>query len=144
MDNIKNYILAVLGVSGAFIAELLGGWDWSLQSLIIFISIDFILGLLVAGVWGKSNKTVSGKLDSKACWQGLIRKGGILLVVLIASRLDIVMNTNGFVRTAVILYFIGNEGISIIENLGVMGVPFPKWLKEKFENLKEKNEKLEK
>ena len=144
MDNIKNYILAVLGVSGAFIAELLGGWDWSLQSLIIFISIDFILGLLVAGVWGKSNKTVSGKLDSKACWQGLIRKGGILLVVLIASRLDIVMNTNGFVRTAVILYFIGNEGISIIENLGIMGVPFPKWLKEKFENLKEKNEKLEK
>ena len=144
MDNIKNYILAALAASGAFIAELLGGWDWSLQSLIIFISIDFILGLLVAGVWGKSNKTVSGKLDSKACWQGLIRKGGILLVVLIASRLDIVMNTNGFVRTAVILYFIGNEGISIIENLGIMGVPFPKWLKEKFENLKEKNEKLEK
>ena len=141
MEHIKQYILAALSVIGAFIAKLLGGWDWSLQTLVIFISIDFILGILIAAFWGKSNKTESGTLDSKACWQGLIRKGGILLVVLIATQLDVVMATGGFVRTAVIFYFIGNEGISIIENLGIMGVPLPSWLKSKFESLRDDNDK---
>lgn len=144
MENIKTYLLATIGVLGATIAELLGGWDWGLQSLIIFITIDFILGFLVAAVWEKSNKTVSGTINSKACWQGLIRKGGMLLIVLIATRLDILLNTNGFVRTAVILYFVGNEGISIVENLGTMGVPLPSWLKKKFENLRNDNDKISK
>lgn len=140
MDSIKTLLLSALSVFCSFIAYVLGGWDWALQTLIIFISVDFISGLLIAAVWNKSTKTVSGKIDSRACWQGLIRKGGILLVVLISNRLDTVMGTDGFVRTAVIFYFIGNEGISIIENLGIMGIPLPNWIKENFQNLKDKME----
>ena len=136
MDSIKNYVLVSLGIVGAFIAEAFGGWDLSVQTLVIFITVDFTLGLLIAAVWGKSSKTETGKIDSRACWQGLIRKGGIFLVVLIAARLDLVMQTDGFVRTAVIMYFIGNEGISIVENLGTMGVPLPNWLRHRFEALK--------
>lgn len=142
MDNVKNIVMWFLSVVCSLIACLFGGWDWALQTLIIFISADFLTGLLIAGFWEKSNKSYSGKIDSRACLRGLIRKGGILLVVLIANRLDIVMCTDGFARTAVIFYFIGNEGISIIENLGIMGVPFPKWLKNKFQVLKNDTEKV--
>ena len=141
MNDLKTFVLAFSGSAGAVIAQFLGGWDWALQTLIIFISVDFILGVLLAAIWGKSSKSESGSIESRACLKGLFRKGGILLTVLVAAQLDALVGTGSFCRTAVIIYFIGNEGISITENLGIMGVPFPKWLKNKFETLKEDNGK---
>jgi len=141
---IKDTILASLSIAGSFIARSLGGWDSALKTLIIFMAIDYLTGLLVAGVWQRSNKSQTGALESRAGFKGLIRKGLILLVVLIGVQLDLILGIQGFCRTAIVLFFCGNEGLSIIENLGIMGVPLPDFVKEKFEQLKDKGNPKEK
>jgi toxin secretion/phage lysis holin len=103
---------------------LFGGWDAALVTLIIFMGIDYFTGLIVAGVFHNSTKTENGALESKAGWKGLCRKGVTLLIVLVACRLDLIMGST-FIRDAVIIAFIANETISIIENAGLMGVPIP-------------------
>ena len=135
----KILITTTLGVIGAFIASLFGGWDAALTTLVIFMAIDYATGLIVAGVFHKSPKTQSGALESRAGWKGLCRKGMTLLIVLIACRLDLVMNTT-FVRDTVIIGYIINETISIIENAGLMGLPIPAVIKKAIEILKNKTE----
>lgn len=120
----KEGICTGIGVVGGFIASLFGGWDTGLITLIIFMSIDYISGLVVAGVFHNSKKTDSGTLESKAGWKGLCRKCMTLLFVLIAYRLDLVLGSN-YIRDAVIIGFIANETISIVENAGLMGIPLP-------------------
>ncbi len=140
----KTMYLSVLGAisaAGAAVASLLGGWDQALETLVWMIGIDFILGILVALLWHKSNKSSDGSFDSHSSFKGLFRKGGILLVVLIAARLDSYMQTDGYIRTAVILFFIANEGFSIIENLGIMGVPLPDAIREAFSAIRTSGEK---
>lgn len=131
-------ILAVLAVIGTTIAEALGGWDTALKTLVIVMAIDYGTGILCALVWKKSPKTEDGTFESKASLKGLIRKGAILLVVLIAARLDMLMGTD-ITRLAVIMFFIANDGFSIIENLGIMGVPMPEIVKNAFALLREKS-----
>lgn len=113
-----------IGAIGAGIAGLFGGWDAALFTLIIFMSIDYISGLLVAGVFHNSPKTETGALESKAGLKGLLRKGGMLLVVLVACRLDLMLGAH-FIRDAVVIALVSNEALSIVENLGLMGVPIP-------------------
>jgi toxin secretion/phage lysis holin len=120
----KEGICTVIGVIGSSIAALFGGWDAALVTLIIFMGIDYLTGLIVAGVFHNSTKTENGALESKAGWKGLCRKGVTLLIVLVACRLDLIMGST-FIRDAVIIAFIANETISIIENAGLMGVPIP-------------------
>lgn len=115
----KNGICTIVGVVGSFIASLFGGWDTALVTLMIFMAVDYITGLVVAGVFHKSPKTDGGTLESRAGWKGLCRKGMTLLVVLVACRLDLIMGSN-FIRDATIIAFIANETISIIENAGLM------------------------
>lgn len=128
-------IAAGAGAAGSFIVNLLGGWNEDLTTLLIFMGIDFITGLAIAGVWKKSSKSQTGALNSKSAWQGLCRKGASLLVVLVAHRLDIATGAD-YIRTAVIIAFIVDEGISILENLGIMGVPMPAVLKKAIDVLK--------
>lgn len=135
----KSLITTIFGVIGAFITSLFGGWDAALTTLIIFMTIDYVTGLIVAGVFHKSPKTKSGALESRAGWKGLCRKGMALLIVLIACRLDLVMHTN-FVRDAVIIGYIANETISIIENAGLMGLPIPAVIRKAIEILTDKTE----
>ena len=135
---IKDSVLAALAVAGSYAAQALGGWDSALQTLIILMAIDYITGLLIAGVWGKSSKSQTGALESKAGFKGLIRKGLILLIVLIGVQLDAIIGLESFCRTAVVLFFCGNEGLSIVENLGIMGLPLPDFIKARFEQLKAK------
>jgi toxin secretion/phage lysis holin len=135
---IKDVILGALSVVGSLIAKALGGWDTALQTLVIFMAIDYISGLLIAGIWQKSSKSQTGALESKAGFKGLIKKGLILLVVLIGVQLDLLIGLEAFCRTAIILFFCGNEGLSIVENLGIMGVPLPDFIKTRFEQLKGK------
>lgn len=137
--NIKNSTLAFLATVGSFIANQLGGWDTALAVLIAFIALDFVTGVLVAAVFKRSKKTKNGALSSSAGMKGLIRKGVILLIVWVACLLDKLTGAD-YVRTAVILFFIGNEGLSIIENVGIMGVPLPKFLKNALEAMKSKND----
>lgn len=135
----KTLITTIFGVIGGFITSLLGGWDAALTTLIIFMAIDYVTGLIVAGVFHNSSKTESGALESRAGWKGLCRKGMTLLIVLIACRLDLVMHTS-FVRDAVIIGYIANETISIIENAGLMGLPIPAVITKAIEILTKKAE----
>ena len=124
---------------GGVIASLFGGWDAALVTLMIFMGIDYVTGLIVAGAFHNSEKTENGALESRAGWKGLCRKGVTLLVVLVACRLDLVMGSN-FIRDAVVIAFIANETISIIENAGLMGIPIPAAIMRAIEILKNKAE----
>jgi len=120
----KSFICGATGVIGSTVAFLFGGWDDSIITLLIFMVIDYITGLIVAGVFHKSSKTESGCLESGACYKGLIRKGMILLFVVIGNRLDMQLGSN-YVRDGVCIAFIVNEVISITENARLMGLPIP-------------------
>ena len=133
----KNGLCTIIGTVGGFIASLFGGWDTALATLLIFMAVDYVTGLIVAGVFHKSQKTESGALESRAGWKGLCRKGTSLLVVLVAYRLDLVIGSN-FVKDATIIAFIANETISIIENAGLMGAPIPAVIVKAIDVLKQK------
>lgn len=138
----KQTVVTGIGVIGGFIASLFGGWDAALVTLMIFMGVDYVTGLIVAGVFGNSEKTANGGLESRAGWKGLCRKGVTLLVVLVAYRLDLVMGSN-FIRDAVVIAFTANETISIIENAGLMGIPIPGAILRAIEILKNKAESEE-
>lgn len=133
----KNGLCTIAGTVGGFIASLFGGWDTALATLLIFMAVDYATGLIVAGVFHKSQKTENGALESRAGWKGLCRKGTSLLVVLVAYRLDLVIGSN-FVKDATIIAFIANETISIIENAGLMGAPIPAVIVKAIDVLKQK------
>ena len=138
----KIKILSLLGCAGSVIASLFGGWDAALVTLLIFMGVDYLTGLIVAGVFHTSEKTENGTLESRAGWKGLCRKGVTLLVVLVACRLDLMMGSN-FIRDAVVIAFVANETISIIENAGLMGIPIPAVITKAIEVLKKKAESEE-
>lgn len=138
-NMIKNGVLAGLSLVGTFVAEALGGWDAAMQVLVALMAADYVTGVLVAAVWHNSNKSQSGALDSKAGFKGLVKKCMILLLVWIGVLLDQAMGTN-YIRTAVVLFFIGNEGISLLENLGLMGVPYPAFLQKALEALHDRGD----
>ena len=138
LTNIKTSILTFLGIAGAFIANLLGGWDTALQTLMLFMAIDYVMGLVLAGVFHNSRKTDSGTLESMAGWKGIVKKGITLLIVLVAAQLDLLMDID-YVRYAAIIAFIVNELLSIVENAGLMGVKIPQKLIDAIDILKKEN-----
>lgn len=135
-----RYIIAFLSAVGGFIASLFGGWDTSIVTLLIFMAADFALGIIAAGVFRVSKNTENGGLESRAGWKGLCRKFGTLLVVLVACRLDILLGTS-YIRDAVVICYICNECVSVIENLALIGVPVPEGVRDALEILKNKEEK---
>lgn len=148
MEKIKEYIDLIpfgsiwtwaAGFLGSAAAALFGGWDIAVQALLIFIGVDIVSGLVVAGVFRKSGKTDGGALNSKAMWQGLLRKVFTLVIVALAAELDRVLDTHIF-RDATVIAYIINELLSIIENVGLMGVPIPDAIKKAIEILKNKEE----
>ena len=139
----KDGICTAIGVVGSTIASFFGGFDAALITLLIFMGVDYATGLIVAGVFHKSEKTENGALESRAGWKGLCRKGVSLLVVLVACRLDMIMGSN-FIRDSTVIAFIANETISIIENAGLMGVPIPSVITKAIEVLKKKSEREDK
>ena len=138
----KDGICTAIGVVGSVIASLFGGWDAALVTLVIFMAIDYVTGLLVAGVFHNSGKTENGALESRAGWKGLCRKCITLLMVLVATRLDLVTGTN-FIRDAVVIAFIANETISIVENAGLMGINIPPAITSENEVLKKKSDSVD-
>ncbi len=142
-NAVKNGVLVALAAFGSWVANALGGWDTAMILLVALMAADYITGVLVAAVWHRSNKSANGGLDSKAGFKGLLKKGVILLLVWIGVLLDKALGA-AYVRTAVILFFVGNEGLSLLENLGLMGVPYPDFLRRMLEALKEDGDKGEK
>ena len=113
LTETKAAVMTCAGVICGMISQAFGGWDAALATLIAFMAIDYVTGLIVAGVFQASDKSETGALNSVACWQGLLKKGMTLVIVLVAARLDIVLGT-AFVRDAVVVAYIVNETISSI------------------------------
>lgn len=141
MNETKTAICSIIGVIGGMIASAFGGWNAALTTLVLFMVIDYISGLTVAGVFHASRKTESGTLESRAGWMGLCRKGMTLLFVLIAYRLDLAIGVS-YIRDTVIIGFIANELISIVENAGLMGIPLPSVITKAIDVLTKKGDEL--
>lgn len=130
----------IAGIGGA-IAGLLGGWDMALKVLVICMIVDYLSGWVVA-ILGHSVKTESGHLDSRISYKGILKKCLIIFMVLMATLLDQALGTQGSVfRSMVTWFYIANEGLSILENMTLAGVPFPKAMKDILEQVREKNDK---
>lgn len=137
LNTQKAAILTGLGFIGTGFVSLLGGWDKALQTLLIFIVIDYITGLIVAGIFRKSAKTPTGGLNSTIGLKGIFKKVGEFILVVVASLLDGVLGLS-VIRYTVIIALVANEVLSIIENLGLMGVPIPKIIRKAIDLLNEK------
>ncbi|MBO7670738.1 MAG: phage holin family protein [Oscillospiraceae bacterium] len=136
-DKITKAVAAACGAA----AGMLGGWTMLLTILAWFMGIDYLTGLLVA--WrGRSPKTEHGGVSSKVGFDGLIRKAFIMLVVLMATLLDrAIGNSASVFQTAATMYYIANEGISILENTSIMGVKYPAFILKALETMREKADK---
>ena len=133
----KDTFLAIIAVIGAFVAHALGGWDAALVTLCTFMGIDLLSGVLLAAVFHSSPKSSGGALSSGAMSRGLVRKVMALLCVLIGERLDLLLGAD-YVRNGIVIAFCVNELLSIIENMGLMGIPIPAPLKNAIDLLKGK------
>lgn len=140
LNTFGNTLLVFFATAGTVIANILGGWDIALKLLVAVMVVDYITGVLIALLWHKSGKTKNGAFESNQSIKGLFRKMMYLVLVYISVMLDNIAGTQANIRTAVILFFIANDGFSILENLGIMGVPFPPFMKNAFEALKSKSE----
>ncbi len=129
----KDVFFSTLAAIGAGVAStLLGGWDKSLEILLIFIIMDYLTGV------GAAFKTKT--LKSSTGFEGLMKKGAIFLIVILAAQLDrITGNTAGVFRTATAFFFIANEGLSIVENVGEMGVKLPGFIVGALTKLRDEN-----
>lgn len=130
---IKNYISTFAAIVGGAVSTFLGGWSAGMTTLVIFMAIDYITGIVVACLFNASNKSETGAFESRAGWKGLVKKCFTLLFVLIAHRLDLaLLETTGieitmhYFRDTVVVGFMVNELFSIVENAGLMGIPLPK------------------
>lgn len=135
MNETKVLICTVLGGIGANLSLIFGNWNDSMTTLAIMMGIDYILGIMIACVFKKSEKSKNGGINSRSAWMGICKKVGTLLLVAVAYRIDVSMKTN-FLKDGVCVAFITSEGISIIENARVMGLPIPEVLVNALDGLK--------
>lgn len=133
----KEMLCTVTGILGAGLAWAFGGWDAGLAALLVCMGVDYLSGSIVALVFHNSSKTESGAYNSGYGLKGLCKKGLMLLFVIAAVQLDTIMGLD-YVRDAVCIGFCANEILSIIENLGLAGVPMPKAVTKALEQLQEK------
>ena len=135
----KETVSTVAGVAAGVISWLVGGLDMPIVALVICMGVDYVTGLIVAGIFHNSPKTPNGGLDSRVGWKGLARKFVTLLIVVVANLMDGLLKL-GYIRDAVIVGFCANECISILENAGHMGLPIPKVLMRAIDALSGKAE----
>ncbi|WP_231687541.1 phage holin family protein [Bacillus sp. FJAT-22090] len=113
---------------GTIFAFLIGGWHISLTILVAFMVIDIVTGLIKAAI--------QKKLNSKVSYRGFLKKTSIMLVIIIANLLDLLTASGVPVfRTMAVFFYIGMEGLSIVENLGHIGIPLPKGIIKYIEQL---------
>ena len=138
---IKIFILSGVACVGAAIASLFGGWNGAMTTLVILMLIDYITGIIVAGVFHNSPKCSGGALSSAVGFKGICRKFVIMLIVVVACRVDLLLDTN-IIRDATCIGFCANELVSITENAGLMGIPLPRKLVEAIEVLRGDNDRV--
>lgn len=123
--GIKELVLSVIGGAGSAFCYLLGGFDVNIKVLGCFMLADIITGVIDAAVLKKSPKTETGGLSSKYSLQGFLKKIYAFIGIGVCVGVDTLFNTDTFFRNAAIFYLIGNELLSITENLDLMGVKIP-------------------
>ena len=135
----KQYLCTAVGMLGAAVVWAFGEWDSTLIALLICMGVDYISGSVVALVFHRSTKTETGAYNSAYGIKGLCKKGLMLLFVLVAVQIDSILGL-AYVRDAVCIGFCTNEIISIIENLGLAGIPMPAIVTKALEQLQKKQE----
>ena len=140
INSVKAMLCSAIGAMSGIVTSFFGGWTHSMTTLLIFMGIDYLSGLFVAGVFKKSPKSESGALNSKISFKGLCKKAMMLLIVVMAHRFDMELGFN-YLRDAVCVAFIINESISIVENGGLMGVKMPDMIKKAIDLLTDKENK---
>ena len=137
MKEVIHVLMVGFSIIVGVLWSALGGSDKLALALAVAMCIDYATGFLCAAVWHSSPKSATGGADSRAGLKGLFRKAGIVLCVYLAVQLSNVTGTPA-IRDSSIIFFICNESLSIVENLGIMGVPFPPAIKNALEALKDK------
>lgn len=134
MKELKIYLDALGTAIGGLLGWYFGNPDGFFYTLLAFVVVDYLTGVLRAGV--------EGKLSSAIGFKGLVKKMMIFMMVGMAHTIDmnVLTEANGVIRTAVIFFYISNEGLSIIENAGVLGMPVPKRLKQAIQQLSDESE----
>ena len=135
----KHIFCIFFGVLGGILSAIFGGFDNAMITLLVFMAIDYITGVALSLVFKKSPKTLTGGYSSGMFVKGAVKKGLSLLIVIIAVRLDITVGVNYF-RDCTVFAICANELLSIIENLGLCGVPIPDIIKKGVDVLNEKIE----
>jgi toxin secretion/phage lysis holin len=133
----KQMICTVFGLAGSVLAAAFGGWDTALIALVICMGVDYVSGSIVALVFHNSRKSETGAYNSTYGLKGLCKKGLMLLFVIVAVQVDRLMGS-AYVRDAVCIGFCTNEVLSIVENLGLAGVPMPQAVVKALEQLQSK------
>ena len=133
----KQSICTAAGIAGSVIAAIFGGWDTALMALVVCMGVDYISGSMVALVFHKSNKSETGSYNSAYGLKGLCKKCLMLLFVLVAVQIDRLLGAD-YVRDAVCIGFCSNEVLSIVENLGLAGIPMPQAIVKSLEQLQKK------
>ena len=134
MENVLNYFKVIVATIGTGLTWLFGSWDTAIGILVLFIVLDYCTGI----IRGYVNKELSSDVGLK----GIARKAVIFIVLIIAVALDRLMNTGSWVfRTLVCYFYIANEGLSLIENCGALGLPIPEKLKDALAQLKDGEKK---
>lgn len=137
----RETLCTVTGIMGAGLTYFIGGADTVFVVLCILMGFDYLTGLMVAVVFHKSPKTISGGASSAVGFKGICKKVIMLGMVGVANQLDLVLGTD-FIRSGLVYAFIANEIISIIENAGFIGIPIPGVLKKAIDLLTEKEESI--
>ena len=131
MDNMVDVLRIAAAGIGGIATYIWGPWDALIIALVAMVDIDYITGIIKAAV--------QGKLSSLVGFKGLLKKVAIFLLVAVGVMVDkIIPATNEAVRSAVIFFYIANEGLSILENAGELGLPLPAALKKSLEKMKDK------
>ena len=137
VKNMSEKIKWIICLISGFIVDILGGRDMWLTALLTVMVIDILTGILKA-VLMRSNKSESGGLSSESMFRGGTKKVFILLMVALGAVLDsIISPDNVFIRIMVVSYYIANESLSILENIGACGLPLPKSLYKILDSLKD-------
>lgn len=132
----ETFYTTLTAIGTGIVTTLLGGWDRALEILLIFIVLDYLTGIGAA----IKNKT----LRSSVGFTGLLKKGSIFLIVILAAQLDrITGNAATVFRTATAFFFIANDGLSILENVGEMGVKLPSFIANALVKMRDANDKLD-
>ena len=138
----KDIVVSIIGIAGSGLAHMFGGWSAGIGTLLIMMCLDWITGLMVAGIFKTSDKTKNGGLNSSIGLRGICKKAMMMILVIVAHRFDITIGTN-YIRDAVVIALIVNESISLIENAGLMGIRIPPVLRKAIDILKEKSEEMD-